>query len=445
MAAREHWGSSLGFVLASAGSAVGLGNIWRFPTVVAQNGGGAFVVVYLVVVLFIGLPAMMSEMVMGRATQRNVVGAFKALKPRSSWFLVGSIGGLAAFIILSYYSVIAGWGLYFLYLSVTGGLRGLAAPQLAQVFESFTGSPLGPLLLHFAFMVLTVLVVKTGVGRGIERYSKIMMPSIFAILLILLVRSLSLEGALEGVHWFLRPDFSGLDLQGVLIATGQAFFSFSLGMGALVTYGSYLTGRENIPESAAYVAFADVAVALLAGLVVIPAVFAFGFAPETGPGLIFVTIPAILNSLPLGSLFGAAFFLLLTFAALTSSVSLLEVVTAIFIDERGWSRTGAALVTGATAFLLGVPSAIGTGFIAGYARTGADFLGMMDFFASNVLLPVGGLLLALFVGWVWGAKAAGIQLSVGAETFKGISTWAFLVRYAVPVVIGIVLVVGLIG
>jgi NSS family neurotransmitter:Na+ symporter len=424
---------------------VGLGNIWRFPTVVAQNGGGAFVAVYLVVVLFIGLPAMMSEMVMGRAAQRNVVGAFKVLKPRSAWFLVGAIGGLAAFIILSYYSVIAGWGLYFLYLTLSGDLQGLAAPQLAQVFATFTGNPLGPVLLHFIFMALTALVVKTGVGKGIERYSKIMMPSIFVILLILLVRSLSLEGAMEGVYWFLRPDLSGLSLQGVLIATGQAFFSFSLGMGALVTYGSYLTGRENIPESAAYVAFADVAVALLAGLVVIPAVFAFGFPLEAGPGLVFVTIPAILNSLPLGSLFGTAFFLLLLFAALTSSVSLMEVITAIFIDERRWSRTTATLITGATAFLLGVPSAIGTGTIAGYARTGAEFLGLMDFFASNVLLPVGGLLLALFVGWVWGVKRAARELSLGAPTFKGVSTWAFLVRYAVPAAIAIILVVGLLG
>lgn len=442
MAKREHWGSSFGFVLAAAGSAIGLGNIWRFPTIVARNGGGAFVAVYLLVVLLIGLPAMMSEMLLGRTTQRNVVGAFLSLKPGSPWFLAGVAGGMAAFIILSYYSVIAGWSLFFLYLSVSGRLGGLAVPQLALVFARFTENQIVPVLLHLVFMSVTVAVVRIGVAKGIERYSKVMMPTIFAILLVLLFRSLSLDGALEGVRWFLRPDFSQITLRVVLLATGQAFFSFSLGMGALVTYGSYLTPKQNIPENAAYVASTDVLVAIISGLIVIPAIFAFGFTPEIGPGLIFVTIPAILNSLPLGSLFGGAFFLLLTFAALTSAVSLLEVMVAIFVDEMGWSRSSATLALGGLTFLLGVPSALGTSVI-GYGITGSEFMDFMDYVASNILLPVGGLLLAIFVGWVWGVKQASAKLIEGAPRFYGLSTWSFLMQYAVPIAIGIILLGGL--
>jgi len=308
---REQWGSRIGFIVAAAGSAIGLGNIWRFPTVTGQNGGGAFVLLYLVLVFLVGIPVLMVELSLGRKAQRNPVGAFKTLAPGTLWKWVGAMGVAAGFIILSFYSVIAGWSVAYIFKFLLGAFTGLSPAGIAQEFNALVTHPVIPLLWHGLFMLLTAGIVVLGVAWGIERWNKILMPMLLVLLIVLVVRSVTLDGARKGVYWLLRPDFSQLSFASVLTALGQVFFSLSLGMGAMITYGSYLGARENIPGSAVYIALADLAVALLAGLVIIPAVFAFGLNPETGPPLIFLTLPAVFQRMPLGGLFGAMFFFLL--------------------------------------------------------------------------------------------------------------------------------------
>jgi NSS family neurotransmitter:Na+ symporter len=395
---REQWGSRIGFILAASGSAIGLGNIWRFPTAVGQNGGGAFVFMYLVLIFLIGIPVMMVELTLGRKTQRNVIGAFKELRPGTPWWIVGVMGVAAGFIILSFYSVIAGWSVAYIFKFLQARFLNLAPSAIEQEFVNLVTHPTIPLFWHGLFMAMTIGVVIAGVAKGIERWSKILMPMLLVLLVILAARSMTLEGGREGVFWLLRPDFARLDFITILGALGQVFFSLSLGMGAMLTYGSYLNRRENIPGSAVYIALADVAIAVLAGLIIIPAVFAFGLDPEIGPPLIFVTLPAVFQSMPLGNFFGALFFILLSIAALTSAISLLEVVVAYFIDELKWSRRLAAPMTGLAIFLIGIPSSLSNGILSDFTVFGMPLLDLKDAFTANILLPLGGLLMVIFVG-----------------------------------------------
>lgn len=395
---REQWGSRIGFIVAAAGSAIGLGNIWRFPTVTGQNGGGAFVLLYLVLVFLVGIPVLMVELSLGRKAQRNPVGAFKTLASGTLWKWVGAMGVAAGFIILSFYSVIAGWSVAYIFKFLLGAFTGLSPAGIAQEFNALVTHPVIPLLWHGLFMLLTAGIVVLGVAWGIERWNKILMPMLLVLLIVLVVRSVTLDGAREGVYWLLRPDFSQLSFASVLTALGQVFFSLSLGMGAMITYGSYLGARENIPGSAVYIALADLAVALLAGLVIIPAVFAFGLNPETGPPLIFLTLPAVFQRMPLGGLFGAMFFFLLSIAALTSAISLLEVVVAYFVDELNWSRAVAAPVLGFAIFLLGIPSSLSVGPLAGFKLWGMPILDFKDWFTAVIMLPLGALLTVIFAG-----------------------------------------------
>ncbi len=439
---REHWHSRFGFVAAAAGSAIGLGNIWKFPYMVGQNGGGAFLVIYLAIVFSVGLSVMIGEFAIGRAAERNPVGAFARLKG-GPWIGLGFLGIIAAFVILSFYSVVAGWTLAYVLKTPTGLLATSDPAALGAIFDNFISDPIEPLIYHGMFMALTVGVVLGGIGAGIERVCKILMPLLFVILVILVVRAVTLPGAIEGLTFYFTPDFSKIDAGVVNAALAQAFFSLSLGMGAMLTYSSYLSHQENLPSAALSVVLLDTLVALLAGAVILPAVFAFGFDPAAGVGLTFKTLPAVFSRMPAGALFGTMFFLLLAIAALTSAISLLEVVVAYFVDEKGMPRRAAATLFGFVAFLLGIPSSLSLGVWSGLAIGGKSFFDIMDYLASNVLLPIGGIFVAIFVGWVIAPKALEEVTSNGAHPFPLAPLWRFFCRYVSPVAVGWILIAGL--
>lgn len=433
---RGTWGSKVAFILAAAGSAIGLGNIWGFPTQVGLHGGAGFVLVYLACVFLVGVPVMIAELTIGRATKRDAVGAFKALAPGSSWKWVGALGVVTGLVILSYYSVIAGWTVKYLWFTVEGGLRGSDPAQINAVFTDFLNSP-EPILYHLIFMALTIWVVTGGIEGGIEKVTTILMPFLFVILVLLVIRSVTLPGASEGIEFYLRPDFSKISFRVVLAALGQAFFSLSLGMGAMITYGSYLSKKEDLVSSAVYVSLSDLLIAFLAGFAIFPALFAVpGLKPDQGPSLIFLVLPNIFNEIPFGQAFGSAFYLLLVIAALTSSISLLEVVVAYFIDDRGWSRRNAAIMIGGAAFLIGIPSALSEGYVPAFT----GFLEYADFLFGKLSLVVGGLLISLFLAWRWGLPAALSEIYSSNRTFRLAAVWSILIRYVCPLAIAVILV-----
>ncbi|MCL7747051.1 sodium-dependent transporter [Halalkalibacter alkaliphilus] len=439
---REQWASRLGFILAAMGSAVGLGNIWRFSYVAGENGGAAFILVYLVMIILIGLPIVMSEFTIGRKAQSDAVGAFEKLSPGGDrlapgepWKAAGIMGVAAAFMILSFYGVIAGWIVYYFFNYLTGNLWTAPADGYGAFFGGFISSPGQPLFWQFLFMALTIGIVFVGVKKGIERSNKILMPLLGVLLIVLSIYGLTLGGAQEGLAFLFSPDWSALTNPNIyLAALGQAFFSLSLGMGALITYGSYLSNKEKLPGAAVSVAGLDTTFAIIAGIMIFPAVFAFGIEPGSGPGLVFVVMPDVFDSFALGGVFGLLFFFLLAAAALTSAVSLLEVAVAYFMRKFAWSRKQAALIVGSLIFLLGIPSSLSQGVLSNISIIGGrDILDSIDFIASNVFLPLGGLIIALFMGWGW-KKADALRDSDFGNTRIG-HLWLFLLRYIVPVAI----------
>ncbi len=421
---RGNWSSVLGFILAAIGSAIGLGNVWRFPYITGKYGGGAFVLVYIGCVLAVGIPIMLAEFLIGRKTQRNCVGAFQKLCPGSPWVITGWLGVITGFVILSYYSVVGGWVLHYTYLSLTNSFLGKSPEEVSAMFASLTGSPLRQVFWHTVFMITTIGIVAVGIHKGIERGNKIMMPALFLLLCFLLVYALQTEGAKAGLDFLLRPRWEQMSPTGVLEALGQAFFSLSLGMGAMITYGSYLGRDFNLVRSTITVAIGDTLVAILAGFVIFPLVFTFNLEPGDGPGLIFKTLPITFGQLPASRFVGGAFFVLLTFAALTSAISLLEVVVAYFIDEKGWGRTRTAWLMGGIIFLCGIPSSIW-----GY------FLGLMDQLATNYLLPTGALLIASFTGWVLTHGERRSEFESGEIRSLPYLSWYFLIRFVSPVAV----------
>jgi len=433
---RGQWGSQIGFILAAAGSAVGLGNIWRFPYMAGQNGGGAFLLVYLVCVALIALPVMLLEISLGRATQRNPVGAILAVAPGSRWRYLGYLALLTGLAILSYYSVIAGKVLTFCTLYIRRAVMGGAVTYSGATFE---------VVIYFAiFLVLTVLVVSGGVQRGIERWTKILMPLLVVIMAAIIVRGLFLPGAMRGLRWFLTPDFSKITPRVVLNAMSQGFFSLSLGMGAMLTYGSYLSRKDNVLRCGVWVVVFDTLIAVMAGFMIFPAVFALGGDPAAGSTLIFQVLPKVFGAMEGGGLIAIVFFLLLCVAALTSTVSLLEVVTAYFVDERGWSRTRTVWSVGGAALIVGIPSALSLAEIRPwdtlvlFGKTG--FLSVMDFVWGNLSLAIGSLLLCLFAITRWRLARAAAEIEEGAPAFapfKGV--WTFFVRWVCPISIAVIL------
>ncbi|GIV37869.1 MAG: hypothetical protein KatS3mg032_2248 [Cyclobacteriaceae bacterium] len=368
MSTRGQWGSRLGFIMAAAGSAVGLGNIWRFPYVTGQNGGGAFLFVYMLCVLLIGLPLIYNEIALGRLTGKNAVGAFRDSGGNRFWVITGAVLALCvSFFVLSYYSVIAGWTIGYIISEFTDFIKD---------FDTFISTAWYVVPLFALFMLVTVIIVLGGISGGIERASKLLMPLLFILVFAVMLRSLTLPGAMEGVKYYLTPDFSKITSKVILAALGQAFFSLSVGWGILITYGSYLPKNENIVTSGLWVAVMDTLVAVLAGFMIFPAVFAFGKDPAQGTALVFQVLPDVFNSIPSGgNIVGALFFLLLCVAALTSSISMIEVPASYLIDEKKWRRKNAAWVIGILAFIVGIPSALSGGASAFFTNMQIPFFG----------------------------------------------------------------------
>lgn len=438
---RGFWGSRLGFILAASGSAIGLGNVWKFPYIVGENGGGAFVLIYLVCIFIIGTPIMLTEFTIGRKTNLNPVGAFASLKPKSFFIGIGYMGVLAGSLILSFYGVVGGWTIAYVVKSITGSVLSFSSPKEAGAFfGSFISNTGEALFYHALFMGVCIAIVIRGIHGGIEKACNILMPTLVLFLFLLMFRSLTLDGAMEGVAFYLYPDFSKINGNTLLIALGQAFFSLSLGMGCMITYGSYLSDKENLTSSTVYVVIFDTLIALLVGMVIFPAVFAMGLEPAEGPSLVFSVLPTVFTSMPMGHVVSIIFFTLLAIAAITSGISLLEVVVAYFIDQRGWQREKAVIIVGLAIFAFGIPSGLSFGAMENMKLAGMTFFDHVDNVASNYLLPLGGMLTAIFVGWVWGTKNAHQEIEKNENTFKfpWAQCWEFLIRYITPVAVGIV-------
>lgn len=425
---RSHWGSRIGFIWAAAGSAVGLGNIWRFPYMTGENGGSMFILVYLLCVALLGLPIIIAEVLLGKISQRNPVGAFQKLAGKNTlWQLAGFMGVLAAFIILPFYCVVSGWCLSFLYKAITGVFEsGHSMAEVTVIFKQLTSSPFQQSVFLALFLSMTVAIVLAGVQKGLQRWTEILMPALILILIGLAVYGLTLPGSQEGLKFLLNPQPEKLTSQSILAAMGQCFFSLSLGMGAMLTYGSYLRANDRVSSSSLWVVLMDTGIALLAGFALFPIVFTFTHEPAQGPGLVFVTLPAAFLQMPGGTWVAIAFFVLLFFAALTSSISLLEVITAYFIDEHKMPRPQAAIMFGVICFLIGVGCAYSGGYF--------DFL---DKLASNYLLPLGALIISLFVGWKIDRKFIKSDFA-GSWHMNLYYPWLWCARIIAPLLVALV-------
>ncbi len=432
---RGQWASNIGFILAAAGSAVGLGNIWKLPYLAGANGGGAFVVIYLLMIVIIGSVIMLGEMAIGRNTHLSSVGAYKKLSEK--WAFVGFIGVVVGFCILAFYSVIGGWVLNYIGKYLIGGISGAEA---GNYFSGFIASTTQPIVWHLVFMVLCCVIVLKGIAGGIEKASKFMMPALFILLVVIAIRSVTLDGAMEGIKFFIKPDFSKVTIGTVMAALGQAFFSLSLGMGAIITYGSYLGNTENLEKNSVIIPAIDTVVALLAGFAVLPAVFAFGFEPGAGPSLMFITLPSVFDSMPFGQFFGILFFILILFAALTSAISLLEVVVAFVIDTFKIERKKATIIISIILFFIGIPCSLANGpVMKDVLIFGYNFFDFMSFLAENLLMPLGGLLMCIFIGYVWGIDNISDEISCnGKYRFRSKPFFVIMIKYIAPVLIFII-------
>lgn len=415
---REQWGSKLGFILAASGSAVGIGNIWKYPHMAGQNGGAAFTVVYLLCILVVGLSIVIAEFVIGRRTQLSPVGAFETLAPKTNWKWVGFLGVGSAFVILSFYGVVGGWIMKYIVLSLTGSFNELANNPDASsgIFNNFIVDTWNPIFWQVLFMSFCMWVIIQGVKGGIEKWSKIMMPLIIILLIVLAIRGITLPNGTKGLVFLFQPKFEDLTASSIVLALGHSFFTLSLGMGTMITYGSYLDRKQNMLNSALWVIVLDTAIAILAGVAIFTTVFALGADPAEGPGLIFVVLPSVFPQLAGGTLWGTLFFVLLFMAALTSAISILEVVTAYFIDQKGWGRKKATLIFGSVITVVGVFCSMSLG--GGINIT--EFLGMpffdfMDYLSSKYMLPIGGMLTAIFILKKWGVDKFITELKNGME------------------------------
>jgi NSS family neurotransmitter:Na+ symporter len=441
---RDVFSSKIGVIAAAAGSAVGLGNIWKFPYITGVYGGAAFLFVYLGFILAIGLPVMLSEFIIGRNSRRNPFGAFKRIAPGTSWKLVGFLGVGAAFMILSFYGVVAGWSIDYVFKALTDAFAAKSPDELNGMFSSFIESPLKPVGFQLFFMLSTAAIVIIGIADGIEKYAKILMPLLIVIIIVLDIRAVSLKGAMEGLEFLFYPDFSKLTGEGVLSALGHAFFSLSLGMGTLITYGSYIDNRNNLVSTAIQVTAADTIIALLAGIAIFPAVFAFGIEPSSGPGLVFITLPNVFQQMPGGFIFSILFFLLLTVAALTSSISILEVVVAYFSEELKMKRKAATILATSLIAILGLICSLSMGILKPFTLFGLNVFDLVDWISANMLLPLGGLFISLFIGWYFKSKKVVAEVSKGGSISSGfLAVFMFLVKFIAPLAIAIVFLHGL--
>ena len=438
---RENWTSRAAFVLAAAGSAVGLGNIWRFTYVAGENGGAVFLLIYLLAIIIVGYPVMVTEITLGRKSRRNPVGAFKTLAPDTPWWLVGALGVLSGFVILSFYSVVAGWSMAYIVEAVRGFSQEV---DYAARFGDHISSAGTVVAWHAGFMLVTVIVIAFGVVKGIQRVVKVLMPLLIIILLALVGRSVTLENAGEGILFFLRPDIDSFTLDSLGAAVGQAFFTLSLGMGAMITYGSYLSEKDSINDSAGYIVGLDTLIAIISGFAIFPAVFHVGMAPDSGAGLAFQILPEVFARMPMGTFFGFIFFVLLSIAALTSAISLLEVVTAWLVDEKGWARKKAAAILGIIILAVGIPPILGYSNWSGFEFLGMDILDTYEWFASDLFLPLGGMLTCIFAGHIWGAKKTVEEANRVDSKINVGRLFSVLLKYILPIIIFVVLVISII-
>lgn len=444
---RDSFGSRLGVLLAMAGSAVGLGNLWRFPYLVGENGGAAFIIIYLVCVCLICLPIFISEFVIGRRSQKNAYAAFRDLSGGSAWRWVGLMTVIVPLIVASYYCVIGGWAFEYLWKSCTFSFTGAASQEaVSTMFSDFVSSSWGPVIGQTLFLLVTTLIVIIGIKDGIERFSKLMMPMLFIIVIAIAVYSSTLPGSGAGFEYLFRPDFSKVDGGSFASALGQAFFSLSLGFGTIMTYASYVDKKDNIMFQSSSTAIADTLFALIAGMAIMPAVFAFGIDPQSGPGLVFETLPYVFGKMPGGGIVAILFFLALIVAALTSSISMIEVGVAYLIEEKKLKRTTACVVLFLICWILGIFCALSFGPLAEVKLAGRSIFDFFDNLSSNILMTLGSLLTVLFVGWrlkktdIYEEFTNGGTLSANVKIFGVL--W-FLIRYVAPIAVIVIFISGL--
>lgn len=440
------WRSRWLFILAATGSAVGLGNIWKFPYITGENGGGAFVLVYLACICLIGIPVMIAEVTLGRLGRQSPINTMHALTKDQNanrlWGGIGWMGAVAGFLILSFYSVIAGWSLAYIFRMAGGAFDGATAESVGATFGNMLSSPETLLAWHTIFMVITIGIVARGVNKGLERSISIMMPMLFLILVVLLGYSMSTDGFGAGFEFLFSFDFSKLTGESVIVALGHAFFTLSLGMGAIMAYGAYMPKKSSIGKTVLTVAFLDTLIAIVAGLVIFPIVFSNGLEAGAGPGLLFQTLPLAFSQMPGGTLFGTMFFILVAFAALSSAISLGEPVVAWAVESKGMSRVAAATWIGLIIWILGIGTLLSFNLWSEYKLFGKTLFDTLDFLTANIMLPLGGLLIAVFVGWAM--NKADVKEEVKMESPLMYTIWRFVLKFIAPVAVAIVLVNGLI-
>ena len=445
---RDSFGSRFGAIVAMAGSAVGLGNLWRFPYLVGENGGAAFIIVYILLSFLICLPIFVSEFVIGRRSQKNAYAAFRDLSGGSEWRWIGLFTVIVPLIVLSYYSVIGGWSVEYLLKSLSFSFSDASRITMNTMFTDFVSSTWAPLATHTVFLLFTTLIVIVGIKDGIEKFSKVMMPLLFIIVVAIAIYSLMLPGASAGVDYLFRPDFSKIDAKACASALGQAFFSLSLGFGTIMTYASYVSKKENILTQSAATAISDLMFALIAGVAIMPAVFAFGIDPQAGPGLVFETLPYIFGQMPAGGLIAILFFAALLVAALTSSISMLEVAVAYLVEEKKFSRVWACITLFVICWIVGALCSLSFGPLSDLRINGGNLFDFFDSLSSNVLMTLGSLFTVLFVGWrlkrtdIYDEFTNGGTLSTNARIFGVL--W-FLIRYICPLAIISIFLVGIFG
>nr|MDH3087417.1 sodium-dependent transporter [Bacillus velezensis]WEY80580.1 sodium-dependent transporter [Bacillus velezensis] len=442
---RVQWASKIGFIMAAAGSAIGLGAIWKFPYVAGTNGGGAFFLLFVLFTVLLGYPLLLGEFIFGRRSQTNAIDAYKQAAPKSVWHLTGYVGVAACFLVLSFYSVVGGWILLYVLKAVTGSLSGLTQEQYGTVFGTVIENPIQTLIAQLVFMIMTVAVVAKGVQKGIERVSAVLMPILFVLFLLLVLRSVTLDHAVEGIKFLLVPHFEDLTPESILYALGQAFFTLTLGVSVMVTYSSYLPKTQNLPGSAGSIVLMNVLVTLFAGLAIFLAVFSFGFKPDEGPTLLFTVLPAVFDRLPFGSLFFISFLAVFFFAALTSAFSMVEIIVATVGKGDETKRKKLSWTSGLLIFLVGIPSCLSYGVLGDVHLFGKTFFDLADFTVSNVLIPLGALLISIFVPLKIPKQELFAEMKSGSAIgYRFFQVWYFLLKYLVPLAI-IVVLLHLIG
>lgn len=440
MKAREQFASKTGFILAAAGSAVGLGAIWKFPYMAGSNGGSVFIILFILCVLLISLPVLVAEFMIGRRGQKDAVTTFKEQAPGTPWYWIGRLGTVMAILILSFYSVVGGWIISYLWRSIRLSLTLSERSAYENLFQSIIANPIEVLATQALFLGITVWIVQAGIKSGIEKAGNIMMPALFIFFIVLVLRAVTLEGAYEGIRFMFIPDWSELSWDTLLLALGQAFFTLSVGVSVMITYASYLGKKERIGGAALSVAIMNILISILAGLVIFPSVFALGFQPDEGPGLVFVILPAVFEQIPYGYLFMIVFFVLLLFATITSSISLLEIIVSVVIGNRRKNRSRIAWLSALFIFIIGIPSALSFGVWSDFKIAHLSFFDAIDFLTNRIGMPLGALFISLFAGYYYKKNISKEELATHPVLYY---TWLTLVRVISPIAIVIILIQGI--